>query len=385
MNEEQSKLVSSYQQYLPTVLQEGDFIGKFLLAFEKILSGQNKTYRKGEIIKKENQNLRGLEEIIDSIHIYFNPQQTPEEFLPWLANWVALSLKNDWEKAAKIEFIQQIVELYRYRGTKTGLEKILGIYLKNSGFREEVKIFDQFKNFPNYFQVQLTLNDTDPEQYWQEAKIAKAIIDIEKPAQTFYSLKILVPTMQITKPSQLIFPFKLFESLHALLPQQQLDSDLAAIIDKIELEAIVKVNQPQAVTQDLLNKIIVRFKDDMSENHLFTPENIIEDIENNQITIKRTIYHQRIIQSIDNLSVTIKNLNTIDIVGEIIVTATLDINQSSSSYELLKQNFNIPVTNPFNVLEVCRKDEDGEIIIGETIPTILGTTSQSFNQLDPKT
>lgn len=198
MSEEQSKLVSSYQQYLPTVLQEGDFIGKFLLAFEKILSGQNKTYRKGEIITKETPNLRGLEEIIDSIHIYFNPQQTPKEFLPWLANWVALSLKNDWTEAAKIEFIQQIVGLYRYRGTKAGLEKILGIYLKNSGFRETVKIFDQFKNFPNYFQVQLTLNDSDPEKYWKEAKIAKAIIDIEKPAQTFYSLKILVPTMQLT-------------------------------------------------------------------------------------------------------------------------------------------------------------------------------------------
>ncbi|MDJ0800361.1 MAG: phage tail protein [Calothrix sp. MO_167.B12] len=168
-----------------------------MLAFEKILSGQNKTYSKGEIITKETQNPPGLEEIIDNIHIYFNPQQTPEEFLPWLANWVALSLKNDWHVDFKKEFIQQIVQLYPSRGTKAGLKKILGIYLKNSGFRETVEIFDQFKNFPNYFQVQLTLNYPNPEEYWEEAKIAKAIIDIEKPAQTFYSLKILVPTMQL--------------------------------------------------------------------------------------------------------------------------------------------------------------------------------------------
>ena len=135
MSEDQSKLVSSYQQYLPTVLQEDNYIGKFLLAFEKILSEQRKTTSKSQIITKETKNTQGLEEIIDNIQIYYSTQQTPEEFLPWLANWVALSLKNDWTEAAKIEFIQQIVGLYPYRGTKAGLEKILGIYLKNSGFR----------------------------------------------------------------------------------------------------------------------------------------------------------------------------------------------------------------------------------------------------------
>ncbi|AFY54240.1 phage tail protein [Rivularia sp. PCC 7116] len=535
MTKNQSKLVSSYQQYLPTVLQEDDFLGQFLLAFEKILSGTSKTSSQEQIITKETQNPPGLEEIIDNIHLYFNPQQTPEDFLPWLANWVALSLRNDWKVEVKREFIQQIVGLYRLRGTKAGLIKILSIYLKSSGFGEKVEVFDQFKNFPYYFQVQLTLNDRDPEKYWRQAKIAKSIIDIAKPAQTFYSLKILVPTMQLTKPSQVIFPFKLFESLQnqiffievkinfpennvipvsqlanqliiqlqgnlqeiipdssekiidnqsfsvkyklnsqhiienlsdlnvklsnrtdktfigdlaikfyfyinqiefsntvleqpinlstvlkicrlngakeviegntiiqlqgnlqesgmriteyiwtqpyqfqtfAVPPQQELHSDLTAIIDKIELEAIVKVNQPQAVTQDLLNKIIVRFKDDMSEVHLFTQE---ATIENNQITIKRTIYNQRIIQSIDKLSVNIKNINNIDIVGQIIVQATLEINQRLSSYKLLEENFNIPATSPFNILEICRRNEAGEIIIGETIPTILGTTSQSLN------
>jgi len=39
MNPEKSKLVSSYLQYLPAILQEDPFMGRFLLAFEKILSG----------------------------------------------------------------------------------------------------------------------------------------------------------------------------------------------------------------------------------------------------------------------------------------------------------------------------------------------------------
>ena len=200
MSKNQSKPVSSYQQYLPVVLQEYDFLGQFLLAFEKILSGQSETYSKDKIekiITKETHNPPGLEEIIDNIHHYFNPQQTPKEFLPWLADWVALSLRNDWKVEVKREFIQQIVGLYRLRGTKAGLIQILSIYLKESGFGEKVEVFDQFKHFPYYFQVQLTLNDRDPEKYWRQAKIAKAIIDRVKPAQTFYSLKILVPTMRL--------------------------------------------------------------------------------------------------------------------------------------------------------------------------------------------
>ena len=204
MNINKSESVSTYQQYLPAILQEDKFLGQFLLAFEKILSGENATSIQAQIIPGNEQNPPGLEEIIDNIHLYFNPYdseqkiyQTPEEFLPWLAGWVALSLRDDWKPEIKRAFIQQIVGLYRLRGTKQGLKKILGLYLESSGFGKKVEVFDRFDNFPNYFQVQLTLNDSDPEKYWRQAKIAQAIIDREKPAQTFYSLKILVPTMRI--------------------------------------------------------------------------------------------------------------------------------------------------------------------------------------------
>ncbi|MFK0735066.1 MAG: phage tail protein I [Gloeotrichia echinulata HAB0833] len=113
---------------------------------------------------------------MDDIHLYFNPQDTPEEFLPWLAGWVSLSLRDDWAVEVKRQFIQQIVKLYRLRGTKQGLIEILQIYLENSGFGKSVEVFDQFDSFPNYFQVQLTLNDRDPDKYWRQSKIPKAII-----------------------------------------------------------------------------------------------------------------------------------------------------------------------------------------------------------------
>ena len=199
MNE--NNLTSSYQQYLPTILQEDAFLGRFLLAFEKVLSGLDKASSQEKIITANSENFPGLEEVLARIHLYFNPQETPEEFLPWLAGWVALSLRDDWDVKVKRAFIPEIVRLYSLRGTKEGLTELLKIYLKNANLGEgdNVQIFDNFTYFPHYFQVQLTLNDRDPVKYWQQSKIAQAIIDQEKPAQTFYSLKILAPTMQLTK------------------------------------------------------------------------------------------------------------------------------------------------------------------------------------------
>jgi hypothetical protein len=110
---------------------------------------------------------------------------------------VALSLRDEWTEETKRQFIRQIVPLYRRRGTKAGLEKILQLYLKSSNLPEKVEVFE-FDAPPHYFQVQVTLPDPDVEKYWRQARIAKAIIDQEKPAHTYYALKILVPTMRLT-------------------------------------------------------------------------------------------------------------------------------------------------------------------------------------------
>lgn len=198
MDGNQSNQISSYLQYLPSILQADPFLGHFLLAFERVLSSSDPLDRSSI----------ALEEYIDRISTYFNPgsetdpenTKTPSEFLPWLAGWVALSLRDDWGEETKRQFIREIVPLYRQRGTKTGLENILKLYLRSYGFPEKVEIFEFFEsdNLPDYFQVQLTIPNQDLDLYWRTAKIALAIIDQEKPSHTFYSLKILVPTMRLT-------------------------------------------------------------------------------------------------------------------------------------------------------------------------------------------
>lgn len=192
---DQSNQVSKYVDYLPAILQADPFVGRFLLAFERILSGLSLDERDGFP--------KGLEEYIDHIYTYFNPgtakgsDTAPSEFLAWLAGWVALSLRDEWADETKRQFISEIVPLYRLRGTKAGLKTILELYLKSSKLPEKVQVFE-FDNPPHYFQVQLTLPYTDPDLYWRQARIAKAIIDQEKPAHTYYGLKILVPTMRLT-------------------------------------------------------------------------------------------------------------------------------------------------------------------------------------------
>ena len=190
---------SDYLKYLPAALQADEHIDRFLLAFEQVLTGRNLTPEKNPgTIDRSSSNAPGLEAIVESIHTYFNPDLTPDEFLPWLANWVGLSLREDWSTNTKRRFIKEIVPLYQLRGTKEGLERVLSLYLNSVGLPEKVIVYDE-EFFPDdYFQVELTLPKMEVSRYWQQVRIAKAIIDREKPAHTYYGLKIQVPSMQIT-------------------------------------------------------------------------------------------------------------------------------------------------------------------------------------------
>ncbi|MBE9009100.1 hypothetical protein IQ250_02650 [Pseudanabaenaceae cyanobacterium LEGE 13415] len=194
---------SSYLNYLPSTLQANPELGEFLLAFEHLLSNsgtllanpiQIRSTPKSPNSPPKPPNPPGLEQVIGLIPLYLDPQQTPEEFLPWLASWVALSLRDDWEPEVKREFVQNMVRLYRIRGTRAGLEELLKLYLRNS--QEVVRVYE-FDQPAHYFQVELELNSQDLENYRRKEKIAIAIINQEKPAHTYYALRILMPTMRI--------------------------------------------------------------------------------------------------------------------------------------------------------------------------------------------
>jgi phage tail-like protein len=196
---------SGYLQYLPAIYSEDNFLGRFLLAFEQVLTGLP------GLPGREASPEIGLEEIIAAIATLFDPKETREEFLPWLASWVALGLRADWTPAQQRDFLANIVQLYRRRGTSDNLAKLLALYTglepvitggEEADFQIGVHstIGDDTQiggSVPHFFHVSVTLPNPDPATLQRQHQISTAIIELQKPAHTDYELDIQFNTMQI--------------------------------------------------------------------------------------------------------------------------------------------------------------------------------------------
>jgi phage tail-like protein len=348
----EKKQLSSYQEYLPAYLQEdfsdldlqkSPFLSRFLLASEKILTGSTQEQEHfslhPQIISRKSQTSVGLETIISQIHTYFDPQKTPSEFLPWLAGWVALSLREDWDDAVKRQFISRIVPLYQIRGTISGLKQMLGIYLElylqefNSNYPAgKISIFE-FDDHPHYFQVQIPLLTTQPERYWRGCRIAKAIIDQEKPAHTFYALRILTLTMQITKAWGGCYPFTLFDA-----PPQQ----------KMQIEARIKLNDcPQG--DPLEEQILIRIQG----------KNLPLEPNGSQLGphVRQTVFYEQFTNNPDGFFIALANLSDRQLTGKITVQVNFNLNHQQYSliiFDSLPFDLepNLRIYRPLNQLEL---------------------------------
>ena len=122
---------SSLLQYLPAIYSDDPFAGQFLLAFEKVLLGRGDDGVPFPDVGVEFPQ-QGLEETLAGLAAYFDPKLTPGEFLPWLASWTAFTLRADVPIAQQRGFIADIIQLYRWRGTKQNLQKLLALFITGS-------------------------------------------------------------------------------------------------------------------------------------------------------------------------------------------------------------------------------------------------------------
>jgi phage tail-like protein len=189
-------------EYLPAIYQEDPFLGQFLLAFEKVLLG-----RADEV----DLNHSGLEEEVAGLAELFDPQRTPEDFLPWLAGWTAFTLRADLDVAKQRAFLAQIVQLYRRRGTKQNLQDLLGIFTvgiptvtETAAAEFQIGVHSTIGQDtylaggpPHFFRVVIRLPRATPEAQERQMEIARALIELEKPAHTSYELEVSFPSMQI--------------------------------------------------------------------------------------------------------------------------------------------------------------------------------------------
>lgn len=176
----------SYLRYLPATYQEDqisrDFLERFLSLFET--------------------SLLGIEWQIDHIARYFDADSTggTEEFLRWLATWLAIVAENNWTNRQLRQLVKAAPQLYRQRGTKPGLELLIEIFTgdrpvileyfyfiedQNPSLveQEQKNIFTQLcgNNDPFCFCVLLTRCQVKTKE---EQKIIERLIDREKPAHT---------------------------------------------------------------------------------------------------------------------------------------------------------------------------------------------------------
>ena len=216
--EQQSK--SLLLQYLPAIFQQEESrLGQFLKAFEKILIGIDDGV---EIEKNTDQNgkgktvfdNKGLEEVVDLLPVLFDPIETPEEFLTWLSDWTAFSIRADLTVNQQRNFLANIIRLYRRRGTKENLQELLSIFtvgrpeinepegsefnVGSSRVNEDTYIGGQR---PHYFTVRIFLPDISTKLIRRQIQIARALIDLEKPAHTNYNLEVFHKTMKINERS----------------------------------------------------------------------------------------------------------------------------------------------------------------------------------------
>lgn len=214
---------SSYLTSLPAIFQQGEqageptFVGRFLLAFEHLLTGL------GDVDQP------GIEEILDGIvdpagrlrlaglERYFEPgsrlpdtHRAPVEFLEWLAGWVALTLRADLDELRQRDFIARAVSFYSQRGTRRGLEEIVKVYTRLGVTVNEMQTSFQIGvhatigedtvldgGAPHFFRVLIRLPTANPAELATARQVATAIIDMEKPAHTYYALDLVTPTFQI--------------------------------------------------------------------------------------------------------------------------------------------------------------------------------------------
>jgi phage tail-like protein len=159
---------SSYLKYLPAFLGGNEFLGRFLLIFEHILTPVDRQ--------------------IDQLYEYFDPRLAPPDFLPWLASWLGLVLDERWPEGQRRELIRAAVELYEWRGTRRGLSEFLRLY---TGFTPEIiepgvgkgAKADQAHRFV------VRIKSSEPDKL--DRALLMSIIDLEKPAHAGYKLEVI--------------------------------------------------------------------------------------------------------------------------------------------------------------------------------------------------
>lgn len=243
---------SSYMDFLPATYRQGEedgeanLLGSFLRIFEKILTGiddhvqVDKRSPDGSIGKHE---VIGIEQILDVIHDCSDPLFTPpvsdedqsvSDFISYLSSWVALVQNQTWDERSQRRLLTHIVPLYKRRGTEAGLSQYLTIYLRDDYPEAELTLQEFLRGIqigisstvgrdtvvggapPHFFFVKVSQSELHGFlRFSNLVANTRAIVDLEKPAHTYYAMLYEVPGMIVGERSTVAVD-TLIGSLHGL-------------------------------------------------------------------------------------------------------------------------------------------------------------------------
>jgi phage tail-like protein len=122
-----------------------------------------------------------LEQREDHIDMYFSPRTCPSSWLPWVAGWFGLELDPSLSERRVRMLLANTIEIYRWRGTKFGLTRVIEVCL---GIRP---VITETLSEPNVFRVRVRLPaDATPDFVPR----LRALISAHKPAHTGYVIEV---------------------------------------------------------------------------------------------------------------------------------------------------------------------------------------------------
>lgn len=169
------------------------------------------------------EEIPGLEVLLDNVHRYSDPLAAPtttfddssgqagyfdDDFVSFIASWVALAVKRNWSEVKKRRLISTIVPVYKIRGTPAGIRTMLEIFVESPvninetlglqvGVRATIPDDTIIGGLPHQFQVEIPYGfrdvGDDPAPFDFEfirsiTATTREVLDLEKPAHTEYKV-----------------------------------------------------------------------------------------------------------------------------------------------------------------------------------------------------
>lgn len=153
--------VSNWLKYLPAIYQADDFLGRYLLIFESVLSPDIW--------------------IIDNFDLYLSAELAPGEWIRWMASWFDVLIVPELPEDRQRAILSQVGWLFFRRGTRAGLERLLELYW---GVRPEIV---EPRGEPGHFIVRMPLSES---RVKLGQDVLERLIVANKPAFSSYAIEV---------------------------------------------------------------------------------------------------------------------------------------------------------------------------------------------------